>query len=361
MKWILKQTAWLLASLAVLYIVILGVSLLLVPMHHQEGGLETRQASKTLYMTEPKYFFLNRASLRTDADRLILLGASNTLGGFRLDELQPLVPNLQVNNLSISGANITEMRQAYDMIRAVQSPDGKKRSTYVIGVWYGLFVPDSLKWNTPDRHAGDTDLDIERFRYGFYRRGADGPVQILPIEDLEFGLLLIHPYLTFDKLVRDVTVGLRARLLKGKPALTDHERNQTVIPPEQQAKYIAFWEAQFGGATAVPKEQFEVLTALVDDILDDGGTVVVADLPLPTWLAGTALNQSYNALKTDWLKAMASRKGFSFVEMQSTFGDDEFVDEVHPKPRITKEWSHVLATSISNETAKAGVAPAVTP
>jgi hypothetical protein len=358
MKWILKQTAWLLASVAFLYVVILGATLVVVPMHQQKGGLETRRAPRTLYMTEPKYFFLNRNALRADADRLILLGGSNTMSGFHLDELQPLVPNLQVNNLAISGSNITELRQAYGLIRAVQSPSALKRSTYVIGIWYGVFVPDALKWNTPDRHAGETDLDIERFRYGFYRRSADGPVQILPAEDLELGLLLIHPYLAFDKLVRDVTDDLRASFLKMKPARTDEQRNAIVIAPEDQARYLAFWKGQFGQSTTVPKEQFEVLTALIDDILKDGGTVIVADLPIPHWLAQqSGLNQSYDALKSAWLTQMAGHKGFSFVEMQKAFADDEFVDEVHPKPRITKEWSRLLAASISGETAKAGSNP----
>jgi hypothetical protein len=358
MKWILKQTAWLLASVAFLYLVILGVTLVVVPMHQQTGGLETRRATRTLYMTEPKYLFLNRVALRSDADRLILLGASNTMSAFRLDELQPLLPNLEVNNLAVSGSNVTEMRQAYEMIRAVQSPSTLKRTTYVLGIWYGVFVPDELKWHTPDRHAGETDLDIERFRYGFYRRSADGPVQVLPTDNLELGLILIHPYLAFDKLARDATNGLRASFLKKKPAKTDAERNAIVITPADQARYLAFWKSQFGGATTVPLEQFEVLTALVDDILDGGGTVVVADQPIPSWLARQSpLNQSYNALKADWLTQMSDRKGFTFVEMQNAFPDEEFVDEVHPKPRITQEWSRLLASAISDETAKAGANP----
>jgi hypothetical protein len=354
MKWILKQTAWLLASVAFLYVVMLGVTLVLVPMHHQKGGLETRRASGTLYMTEPKYFFLARSELRSDADRLILLGASNAMSGFRLNELQPLLTKLQANNLSVSGSNVTEMRQAYELIRAVQSPEAAKRTTYVLGIWYGVFVPDALKWNTPDRHAGETDLDIERFRYGFYRRSADGPVQVLPTEDLELGLVLIHPYLAFDKLARKATDDLRARFLKGKPSKTDAERNAIVIGPEQQARYLAFWNDQFGNAQSVPKEQFEVLTALVDDIIEDGGRVVVADLPVPPWLAKqSSLNQSYNALKTDWLAQMSGRQGFSFLEMQDAFPDDEFVDEVHPKPRVTKDWSARLAKAVNDQTAAA--------
>jgi hypothetical protein len=289
---------------------------------------------------------------------MILLGASNTMSAFRLEELQPLLPNLQVNNLAVSGSNVTEMRQAYEMIRAVQSPSALKRTTYVLGIWYGVFVPDALKWHTPDRHAGETDLDIERFRYGFYRRSADGPVQVLPTDDLEVGLVLIHPYLAFDKLARDATNRLRASFLKKKPARSDAERNAIVITPEDQARYLAFWKGQFGNSTTVPLEQFEVLTALVDDILDDGGTVVVADQPIPSWLARQSpLNQSYNTLKAGWLTQMSGRKGFTFVEMQDAFPDDEFVDEVHPKPRITQEWSRLLASAISDETAKAGGNP----
>jgi hypothetical protein len=357
MKWILKQTVRLIASVVCLYVVVLGVTLLLVPMHHQEGGLETGSAPRTLYMTEPKYFFLNRGALNSDADRLVLLGASNTMSGFRLKELQPLVPKLQANNMAVSGSNITEMREAYELIRAVQSPSAGKRTTYMLGIWYGVFVPDALKWNTPDRNAGETDLDIERYRYGFYRRGAKGPVQLLPTEYLDLGLVLIHPYLTIDKLARDVTDGLRARFLKMKPATTDEERNAIVLSPEDRARYLSFWNAQFGGSPDIPSEQFDVLTALVDDILKDGGTVVVADLPIPPWLAQESpLNRSYNSLKAAWLARMANQKGFSFLEMQNAFGDDEFVDEVHPKPRITEAWSRLLATAVNDATAAQGSA-----
>jgi hypothetical protein len=358
MKWILKQSAWLFGSIAFLYAIILCVTLVLVPMHRQVGGLETREAPTTLYVTEPKYFFLNRAALRADSDRLILLGASNAMSAFRLGELQPLLPDRQVNNLAIRGSNITQMRQAYALIHEMQPPSAASHSTYVLGIWYGVFVPDALKWTTPDRHAGETDLDIERFRYGFYLRGADGAIQILPTEDLEMGLILIHPYLAVDKLVRDVTDDLRANFLKMKPAKTDEARNATVITPDDEARYLAFWKNQFGGSASVPKEQFEVLTALVDDILDSGSTVVVADLPIPSWHAGqSTLNKSYNSLRSNWLKQMADRKGFSFVEMQNAFADDEFVDEVHPKPRITKEWSRLLASSIADATAKGGSNP----
>ena len=111
-----------------------------------------------------------------------------------------------------------------------------------------------------------------------------------------------------------------------------------------------------GGQPLDPARTYRVCTN--DYILDGGGNVIVADLPIPSWLARQSpLNASYNAQKAEWLKQMAGRKRLTFVEMQSAFADDEFVDEVHPKPRITKEWSRLLAAAVSQETAKAGTAP----
>jgi hypothetical protein len=344
MKVILKKVAWLIAGVGAIYGVLLVVSLLLFPMHRQAGGLDTSRSSHTLYMTEPKYLFLNRSALRTDEDRLILLGASNVVHGFRVSELQPLLPNLSVNNLGVSGSNVTELRQAFELIRAVQSPAALKRTTYVIGIWYGMFVPDALKWNTLDRHGGETDLDIERYRYGFFRRGAAGPVQVLPTEDLELGLVLIRPYLMVDRLVRDATETLRASFLKKKPAKTDEERNAAHLTPEDQVRFLAFWEGQFGGATIVPDEQFTVLSDLVTEILDSGSKVVIVDLPLPPWHAARApLNRSYLALRSATLQQFSGKPGFSYLNMQDAFPDDEFVDEAHPKPRAQLRWAEKLA------------------
>jgi len=359
MKAILKQAAGLVAGIAAIYGLLLVISLVLFPMHRQSGGLDSSLAGATLFETEPKYVFLNRASLRDDKERLILLGASNVVTGFHVSELQPLLPDLEVDNLGISGANLTEMRQAYDLIRAAQSPSGPKHTTYAIGIWYGVFQPDGLKWNTPDRHGGETDLDIERYRYGFFRRSAAGPVQVLPTEDLELGLVLIHPYLTIDRLARDATDLFRAKFLKMKPEKTVAERNASVVTPEKQAQLFAYWHDQFQGATAVPPEQFAVLSNMVTRMLADGNRVVVVDLPLPSWHSQhSALNDSYKQLRDGWLQQMNGKQDFAYLDLQDAFPDDEFVDEVHPKPRTTAEWSKRLAAAVADEIAKAGASSA---
>jgi hypothetical protein len=342
-KAILKKLAWVIGGVGAIYAALLAVSLLLYPMHLLPGGLDTAPSGDTIYMTEPKYLFLNRSALRTDEDRLVLLGASNVVFGFRPSELQPLLPKVIVNNLGVSGSNITEVRQAYELIRAAQTPSAPKRTTYVIGIWYGMFVPDALKWHTPDRHAGETDLDIERYRYGFFRRSATGPVEVLPTEYFELGSALIRPYLMIDRLARLGTDTLRA-FVKKRPKKTDEQRNAARVTPEDQARFLAFWKAQFGGATIVPDEQFTVLSELVKEMLDSGSKVVIVDLPIPSWHAAQApLNASYNALRSATLQQFSGKPGFSYLNMQAEFPDDEFVDEAHPKPRARPHWAEKLA------------------
>ncbi|MBW8856008.1 MAG: hypothetical protein JF604_17185, partial [Bradyrhizobium sp.] len=236
----------------------------------------------------------------------------------------------------------------YDLVRAVQTQEGAKHSVFVIGIWYGLFVPDSVRWSTHDRHAGDTDIDIERYRYGFYRRTEFGPEPVVPTDELELGVLLIHPYLVLDRTVRLATDELRD-LIHGKPPeRTNEQRNATVLSDAEKAKFIAFWNDQFNGATSVSEQQFQVLNELLNRILDGNSKVLLVDLPVPNWhRAGVPFSPSYEALRNKLVAGYKQRPGFSFLEMQTVYPDDEFSDEVHPKPRITQDWSRRLADQLS--------------
>ena len=106
MKLILKQIASLLAALVALYGVLLAISLLLVPRTELGQRLDAARASSSLFLTEPKYVFLARSRLDTSADKVILVGASNTLAGFKQPQVQALLPALEVHNLAVGGSNI---------------------------------------------------------------------------------------------------------------------------------------------------------------------------------------------------------------------------------------------------------------
>src|SRR4029077_12670101 len=112
MRALLKQLFGLIAALVLIYGVALAVAYVLYPPEFTTG-LDTRRAGETNFMTEPKYFFLNRAPLRSHKEKIVLLGASNVVIGFQRDQIQPLIKNAVVHSLGMGGANITEISQSY--------------------------------------------------------------------------------------------------------------------------------------------------------------------------------------------------------------------------------------------------------
>jgi hypothetical protein len=349
MKHVVVKLGRLALSLGALYGVLLALAWALVPREAADQTIDTSRAAATLYLTEPKYVFMARQRLRSSAPKLLLLGASNTMAGFKPRELGPLLPELEVHNLAIGGANLTEVRQVAELVREVQTPADKRQTTYVIGLWYGLFASDAVRWQTPDRHAGDTDIDIERYRYDFYRRTAEGPRPVVPAPYLGSAETLVLPYLALDRLARDLTESLRARLSGKAPKLSDAERNARVIDLDEQRKYLAFWRAYMGPATRLDEAQLEQLRALVATLSADGSRVVLVDLPIPRWHAeGSSLAADYRERMRRVAPELAALPGVSWLAMADPSHDDgrQFSDEVHPKPRVTRVWAKRLAEGL---------------
>jgi hypothetical protein len=348
MKPILKQIAHLLTALLALYALLLAFSLLLVPRASVGERLDAGRAGASLYLTEPKYVLMARERLNTNADKAILLGASNMLAGFKQVQVQALVPGLEVHNLSVGGSNISQLSQIVDLVREVQSPEARRRDTYVIGLWYGMFAADAARWHTPDRHAGDTDIDIERYRYGFYRRTDAGPVANFGPRGIEVAATLIHPSLVLDRAARDATRSLRAFIAAKAPEITDAQRNAVVLSEAQRHKYLAFWRDYMGGATTLDAAQFQALERMVERIVADGGRVILVDMPIPRWHTdGAALAAEYQRRADALFARLRARAGVTVLAMRDADADADFSDEVHPKPRVTPVWAQRLATTLN--------------
>jgi len=347
MKLILKQTTLLIGAMVALYGVALALSLLLVPQAQIGQRLDAGLATQSLYMTEPKYVFLARGQLNSTSDKVVLVGASNMQAGFRQAQVQAQLPQVEVHNLSVGGSNITQVGQIVDLVREIQSPEARRHNTFVIGLWYGLFADDKTRWYTDDRHAGDTDIDIERYRYGFYRRTAHGPAPVLPPEHLGWGVTLIHPYLVLDRTARDLTRSLRSHLAAKPKVITDEQRNAAVLNEADKRKYLAFWRKSMGSAQTLSDAPFLVLEHTVERILADGGRVVLVDMPIPVWHAqGAVLQADYAHRVHPLLDRLQTRPGVTVVPaFDST--DDDFSDEVHPKPRVTNLWAQRLASAVA--------------
>jgi hypothetical protein len=351
MKLIFKQIGLLLGALVAMYGVLLVACLLLVPRTELSQRLNAGSAGSSLFLTEPKYVFMARSQLNSLDDKAILVGASNMLVGFKQPQVQALVPSMQVHNLSVGGSNITQINQIVDLVREVQTPDARRHNTWVIGLWYGVFAEDRARWFTPDRHGGDTDIDIERYRYGFYRRTEEGPKPVLPPSYLDFGTTLIHPYLVLDRTARDLTSALRASM-SGRPAgLTDAQRNAVVLSTEEKRKYFEFWRAYMGDTDALTDAPFQVLETMVNGILADGGKVVLVDMPIPQWHAqGSPLWADYRRRVDPLLAKLQTHAAVKVLKMEDANADNDFSDEVHPKPRVTPAWAQRLASVLSAQT-----------
>jgi hypothetical protein len=288
--------------------------------------------------------FLNRAAVRPDASRIVFVGASNTAVGFKQQEVQALVPSSEVDNLSVGGSNMTQVAQIVDLVQDLQSPPARRRTTFVIGMWYGMFVQDGFRWATPDRHKGDTDIDIERYRYGFYRRSDSGPRQVLPSDKLSLGVMLIHPYLAFDELSRVASKGIRERLQGKLPRRSDAERNASIVSESERVVALKYWQEQMHSDGPLGDEQFLVLRDLVARILAQGSEAILVDLPIPRWHAERSpFYADYVNRKNALLSVLQGKPGFRFLEMAGKNEDFDFSDEVHPKPRVTPVWAAQVA------------------
>jgi hypothetical protein len=349
MKVILLKLARLGLAVFILYAGLLLLSLLLVPRASAAAPVDTALASRTLYLTEPKYVFWSRDRLAASEPKLLLLGASNTMAGFKQPEVQAELPQLRVHNLAVGGSNISQLSQIVELIREQQPAAARQQTHYVLGLWYGMFATDAARWSTPDRTPGDTDIDIERYRYGLYRRTQTGAAPLVPVGALGVAVTLIHPYLALDKLARDATVSLRAHL-SGKPAaLTDEQRNARVITTAEQQNYLAFWREYMGRSERLPDEQFERLQKLVSRISADGGSVLLVDMPVPAWhTRGSSLARQYQDRLQRALPELTALPGVGFLPLAAAAAaaDADFSDEVHPKPRVTPGWAARLAEAV---------------
>jgi hypothetical protein len=143
---------------------------------------------------------------------------------------------------------------------------------------------------------------------------------------------------------------MRAQLSGKAPKLTDEQRNARVISPDEQQRYLAFWHGYMGSEPRLADPQFEQLRALVDTLVADGSRVVLVDMPIPSWHAqGSALAADYRERMRQLAPTFSALPGVTWLSMTGSdddYGDDQFSDEVHPKPRVSPRWAARLADAL---------------
>ena len=181
-----------------------------------------------------------------------MVGASNTGVGFRQNLIQSRLSCAKVSNLGMGGANISEVGQVIDLVHEVQSDDDRRSNTFVIGIWFGMFVEFRVKYADADRNRGETDIDIERYRYGFYRRTPNGPVSCSASEMARRRCHFLRPFLLIEKFARQARTGINWLVTgRGSAQRTDAEREIAVMSEEEKHKALDYWEESMGFKGAI--------------------------------------------------------------------------------------------------------------
>lgn len=340
MKYILRQAGLTALCLAVLYGFVLGLTFVLVPDPPEDGSLDAWNAGDTIYLSSPKYVMLQRYVLDTPQRKVLLVGASNVGVGFRRAQVQAHMPCAKVSSLALGDENMSELRQMVDLVHEVQDGPARRSDNWVFGVWYGMFVDTDVRWNDPNRHQGDTDLDIERYRYGFYRRTAAGPVPVIPVKWQPTAVLLIRPYLLLDKVARDLVHGLKQRLHLEPRNLTEAERETVVMSAKDKQEALAYWHETMGSKNQISANQVAILQKTIEELLDAGEKVVLADLPIPAWHRDASpYEPDYERRLNRMIAHFNGRPGFAVLHMDDLTAEQDFSDEVHPRPQMAPIWA----------------------
>ena len=87
---------------------------------------------------------------------------------------------------------------------------------------------------------------------------------------------------------------------------------------------------------------------MVDGILAEGGRVILVDMPIPQWHAqGSVLSADYQQRVDTLLARLQTHAGVAVLKMDDASANDDFSDEVHPKPRVTERWAKRLAVALN--------------
>ncbi|WOH57342.1 MULTISPECIES: hypothetical protein [Bradyrhizobium] len=345
MKYILQQAALTFASFALLYGLVGGVSFLVFPDPSRGGVRDFQAAERTLFMTVPKYVFLGRSVLDGPGNKVLVVGASNAAVGFLQRRIQSKFECAQVSNLAIGGSNVSEVKQVIDLIHETQGNRDRTLNTFVISVWYGMFVDSEIKYVDPDRNRGDTDLDIERYRYGFYRRTPEGPVAVLPPNWLDVGVMMLRPLLLVEKAAREARSAANLLLTGRRSAQrTEIEREAAVMSEQEKRNALDYWDKTMGSTSRISEKEVDLLRNVIGSLVNAGETVLLVDLPIPAWHRDRSpYHQDYEQKIEDLSRQFKDRPNFVSMSMSDLDGNEDYSDEVHAKRHLANIWSDRLA------------------
>jgi hypothetical protein len=349
MRYFLKHLLYLGAHFLMLYGLLYGLSILLFT---NQPRLDTAQANQTLFSTTAKYLALGRTQITNQNNKLILTGASNVREGFRPLELEKVFPGLQVHNLAIGASNMTQIGESIDLLLDTVSMDKSQGNQLLIGIWYGLFVENRVRWK-----SRPSDLSLEKLRFGIYMNKNGRLVPRFPRHILPTIVTLLRPVLFIDWLVQKCLVAKLAQakniiqnLFIERPSLTLKTSNLETISlsPAQKEFALEFWRSYMQNNGTLADEQFNELIRILERAHANRIKTILVDLPLPEWhRSNSPYFKHYQTKKLKYLRQAMNQFDLVYVNLQDLAEENDFYDSAHPKPSKTWVWSQSLARKLA--------------
>ena len=354
LRTLIGQVARVLAVMALLHALLIVVSLAIQPLGARIDALDHRRSIHRGQFNAVVRGLVELAP--TDEQRILVVGASNALLGFRPDDVEALLPGSRVHNLATASMRADEMRDVVQTAWNLESPDERARTTFVVALLFASFPgPDSVYARRSDGIAAQAR------RSGLFDEGEDGFVPRWDRRLVRLAALLERPLALADA-VRDETMlaayGARSFLAAAyferrlDPALLAKQDPSEVMlfpradGPEGRAASIAFFQAALpGGAAALDEAQVEQVLELGRWATETGAHVVLVAMPSPRWVRdGLPFFDRYRAALDRIAGATRASATVRFVDLSDA--DVPLWDATHPDPKGTRAWAAALVDAL---------------
>ncbi|MDH7975769.1 hypothetical protein QH494_26595 [Sphingomonas sp. AR_OL41] len=300
--------------------------------------IDTVRSLNDIYKSDAREFVYRLPAFCEQAKHqrnLIFVGGS-TAYAYDPAVIGPYVKGWAVSRIGLDFANITQMRQTVDMIRACMDSETFARSRFVLGVSYPSMAKNSNRFPTPY-----TMLELEQQRHGLFtgKPGALRPT--VPWKDMRWTIIAARPVILAHYVVTGVSDffgAARLRLGKFRQGAGHVEDSQA----HREANELRFNDALIGAAPAPAfEEQGRDFAALVNEIRAGGSDVAVISVPEQTFVRQ---RQKFIGAYYAWLGAFATAHKLTLLHHPYT--DADFRDGVHANAAGTARWSAAIAPAV---------------
>jgi hypothetical protein len=110
---------------------------------------------------------------------------------------------------------------------------------------------------------------------------------------------------------------------------------------------IANWKVYMGPPAQWDSGGFEKLLAIAQTVSWHGSRILILDLPIPSWhRQSVPYDAEYHRRLEFLMPKLKSMPNVEVGTMNGLFADRDFLDAVHPRPRVSPKWAQIAADFI---------------